>query len=138
MFDLDALDRVIGKCLPKERVDPDNLPDRVKIIDVFAFKVAVDLDRAATHRDELIGLLADWPTEAWGRPIPRLEEGPNYLQAGAVLDDQRRALVLFAVGEGLGFWTVITPATFGITGSEAAEFAGLGFIMIDGYHPVAE
>ena len=75
-----------------------------------------------------------WPDEAWGRPVTPMHNGPSYIDVGAVLDSQSLAFVLFAVGKVLGLWDIITPETLGIEGEKAGELAGLGFVMISGFH----
>jgi hypothetical protein len=60
-------------------------------------------------------------------------EGPSYIHAGAVFLSQDNAFQLFALGQVLGLWQIITPETFGITGDDASELAGSGFVMIDGF-----
>jgi|GEM_PF-3974504 len=134
--DIDKLIDIIRGCLPQGAVDPEHLPDNVVVIDVHFMKVGVDLDRARARRDELVALLNDYPTEAWGHPLQRLEDGPNYMSVGGAVNDQGRALLLFAIGQALDLWSVITPETQGFTGSQADSMAGAGMVKIDGYRPV--
>lgn len=134
-MDIDKLEEIIRDCFPKEEVDPEHLPDHVVVVDVHFMKIGVDLNRARARRDELVALLNDYPIEAWGSPLHRLEEGPSYIEVGGAVDDQQRALVLFAIGEALGLWRVITPERMGITGPTADSMAGSGMVTIDGYHP---
>lgn len=70
-------------------------------------------------------------------PSPeRLEGGPSYIEIGAELDSQELALLLIGVGAVLGLWQAVTPASFGITGPEAAELAGKGMVMCTGLKPI--
>ncbi len=102
-------------------------------VDLHFIVIGVDKAKAETRRAELVSILRDWPTEAWGSPVHKLEQGPSYIEVGAVVEDQGAALQLFALGEVLRLWTVITPAKLGITGPEANNMAGMGFVMIDGF-----
>jgi hypothetical protein len=98
----------------------------VEKVDVHFVIVAVDRKKAEDIRSELI--------EAIDRgDAGDLSQGPSYIAVGADLDGQSLALKLFAVGQVLGLWTIMTPADFGITGEEADRMAGAGFVMISGY-----
>lgn len=101
-------------------------------VDCHFIIVGVDKTKALDYKEELIGILADWPAEAYGTPVPKLQEGPSYIHAGGVVGDQGAALQLFALGEVLGLWQVVTPGKLGITGDSADSLAGSGFVMIDG------
>lgn len=103
-------------------------PDLEKI-DLEFLVIGVDKVGAEKHRDELVGILNEWPNPE------RLRNGPSYIEVGGVIGDQGAAFQLFAVGKVLGFWDVITPAKMGFEGAEARNLAGSGFIMINGYHP---
>ena len=102
-------------------------------VDCHFIVIAVDKPTAKKYKDEVLQILNDWPSEAWGQPTPKLENGPSYIHVGGVLGDQGAAFQLFALGQVLGFWKVIPPATMGIIGSDADELAGNGFVMIDGF-----
>jgi hypothetical protein len=82
-----------------------------------------------THQAELAALLATYPQPE------RLAAGPSYIEVGAELGSQDMALRLFALGQVLGFWTLITPVTCGFAGEEARALAGQGWIMISGFAP---
>lgn len=134
-MDIEKLEAIIRDCLPTEQIDLENVPDGVKVVDVYFFKVGVVMARAEARREELIELLGEWPDISWGHEIPPLKKGPSYIHAGGVVGDQTRAMVLFGIGEALGFWTVITPQTLGFDGDEAKSMAGMGMVMISGYEP---
>lgn len=68
--------------------------------------------------------------------LERLKDGPSYIEMGGDLDSQELALMLIGVGNVLGLWQAITPASFGITGPEANELAGKGMVMCTGLKPL--
>lgn len=109
-------------------------PNGIVKVDCHFIVVGVDKAKAEAHKAELVALLKDWPSEAWGSPIPKLEEGPGYIHVGGAIGDQGAAFQLFALGQVLGLWQVITPEKLGITDpAEARQMAGSGFVMIDGF-----
>lgn len=91
--------------------------------------IVVGVDRAAAEplKDELVALLESYPE------ADRLAAGPSYIEVGGELGDQGAALQLFALGKVLGLWDVITPARLGVTGVDARQLAGRGYIMITGF-----
>jgi hypothetical protein len=103
-------------------------PDLIKV-DVEFEIIGVHKATAEHHRDELVKLLQDYPEP------DRLAAGPSYIEVGATIGSQSNAFRLFAVGKVLGFWDVITPALFGMSGDQARQMAGNGFIMISGFNP---
>ena len=109
--------------------ETDLAPD-VEKVDVHFFVVGVVREKAESNR---AGLVAQLDTS----PDPdRLAGGPSYIEVGGVLGDQQTALQLFGLGQVLGLWKVITPKTMGITGAEADEMAGMGFVMVSGYRAI--
>jgi hypothetical protein len=100
--------------------------DLVKVDCVFIV-VGVDKPAAEQRKDELVAILQNYPEP------PRLAQGSSYIEIGAWIGSQDAALRLFALGEVLGLWRVITPALFGMSGDEAREAAGVGFIMVSGF-----
>ena len=101
----------------------------VEMVDMEFVQIGVNVSKAQAIKGELAGILRSYPDPA------RLAGGPSYIEVGAVLGDQGAAFCLFALGKALGFWDVITPRFFGITGDEARAMAGQGFIMITGFDP---
>lgn len=99
------------------------------MVDVWFINVGVDKAEAEKHRDELVALLNEWPTE---QP---LTSGLSYITIGGELGSQDYALCLIALGSVLGFWKVITPALLGADKAKGDELAGSGFIMAGGYKP---
>lgn len=98
-------------------------------VDCHFLTIGVDKAKAETHRAELVDILNRWPDPA------SIAGGPSYITVGGEIGDQGAAFQLFALGEALGLWKVITPKTFGMEGAEADNAAGAGFIMISGYRP---
>jgi hypothetical protein len=92
--------------------------------------VCVDQKKAQENKQNLIDILNTYPDPE------RLKGGPSYIEVGGVIGDQGTAFALFALGKVLGLWNVITPKTLGITGEQAREMAGMGFIMISGYEVI--
>lgn len=110
--------------MPHESEAP---PDLDKV-DLEFVVIGVDKAKAESLRGEIVGLLDAYPQPE------RLAAGPSYIEVGGVIGSQGGAFQLFALGEVLGLWKVITPRTFGITDSEQARtLAGSGFILITGY-----
>ena len=97
------------------------------LVDMELMVVGVDKARAEAKRAEFVQIMGTYPN------METLAAGPSYITVGAVVGDQGIAFQLFALGKVLGLWSVITPASLGITGPEAAQMAGSGFIMMSGY-----
>lgn len=143
-FDVDALNRLISETtmlLRKGAVvtrkpgsvtvqsmphENDDLPPFTTKVDLVLVTVGV-LPIAHERRGELVRLLKGYPDPE------RLAGGPSYIELGGVLGDQGLALALIALGHVLKLWEAITPALLGVTGAEAQEMAGLGFVMISGF-----
>lgn len=89
--------------------------------------IGVNREKAEEHREELISILKTYPNPE------RLAGGPSYIEMGAEIGSQDLAFRLFAVGQVLKFWMVITPKTLGIEGAQADELAGGGLVMISGF-----
>ena len=109
--------------------------DGVESVDCFFLDVPIAASKAQERRSEIVELLDRWPTETGAGPVSPLSAGPGYIHVGAVLGSQQLALIMFAVGKVLGLWGLITPQSLGFEGESAAEMAGLGFVMTDGYRP---
>jgi len=96
-------------------------------IDMELLTIGVDKAKAEDHKADLIAVLREYPKPE------RLAGGPSYIEVGAEIGDQGAAFQLFALGKVLGLWDVITPAKLGITGEQARQMAGNGFIMMTGF-----
>lgn len=95
------------------------------MVDVHFIVVAVDLDAAKPLKDELVGILNDWPEG-------RIKGGPSFIEIGGVLGSQDLALRLIALGQSLELWTAITPEKLGMEGAVADRAAGAGYVMCSG------
>jgi hypothetical protein len=105
-------------------------PD-LRMVDVHFMKIGVDPIGAELHRDDLQAILYPHRHD--------LVLGPSYLAIAGMLEiEQDFAFAVMAMGEVLGIWRVITPATFGLTGEHADGAAGSGYIMISGYRTGSE
>jgi hypothetical protein len=105
--------------------------DGLEKVDLEFLVIGVHKAKAEQHRAELIGLLNTYPNP------DSLASGPSYITVGGEIGDQGAAFQLFALGKVLGLWEVITPGSFGMTGAEAQQAAGSGFIMMTGYKQAA-
>lgn len=119
----DGIDVVEIYLMPDESEAP---PDMVKV-DLPFLVVGVDPEKAEARRTELLELLASYPEPE------RLANGPSYIEVGATIGSQGAAFQLFALGKALGLWDVITPENLGISGEEARQMAGNGFVMMTGH-----
>ena len=100
-------------------------------VDLHFVEIGVDRAKAEAIRADFINILNSWPARE------ELAGGPSYIAVGAIVGSQSAALQMFALGKVLGLWQVITPAMFGLTGREADDMAGAGYVMITGYRPAA-
>lgn len=108
----------------------DATADDIEMVDCHFLVIGVDKRRIEQHRAELIEILATYPEPE------RLAEGPSFIEVGAVIGDQGAAFQLFALGEVLGLWKVVTPARLGITDKAKADhMAGGGLVLMTGYPP---
>ena len=98
-----------------------------ELIDVHFMQIGVNKKKAEKYREEFEALLDKYPEP------DRLAGGPSYIEVGAILGSQGSAFRMFALGQVLGLWTVITPAALGMTGPMADQMAGSGMVMINGY-----
>jgi hypothetical protein len=103
------------------------IPSDLTPVDVHFMKIGVRKERAEARKEELRSILAEYPQPE------RLAGGPSYIETGAVFGSQEVALRLYALGEVLDFWKVITPAKLGIHGTQADQLAGGGMVMITGF-----
>lgn len=109
--------------------DESEAPDHLIKVDLHFITIGVDLEKAENRRKEITEIIQSYPDQN------SLSNGPSYITVGGELGDQGAAFQLFALGEALGFWKVITPKKLGLDGDFANEMAGAGYILIDGYEP---
>lgn len=95
-----------------------------KRIDTHFYVVGVNTQKANEYRDEIIQIMRDYPT------LDRLVQGPSYIEVGGEMGDQGIAMTTFAVLEAIGLADIMTPAKLGMTGPQADEMAGRGFVML--------
>jgi len=109
-------------------------PERGELVDVHFVKVG--FTEASTDREAFLADLkrATGPGEGEFQDMPpdALAGGPSYITIGGWPGSQDLALRLIALGVHHGVWDVITPAVLGITGQEADDLAGRGFVMCSG------
>ncbi len=103
------------------------VPEDLERIDVHFITVGVAKEKAETQKDRFVGILRGYPQP------DRLAGGPSYIEVGGVVGSQDVALRMFALGEVLGLWQVITPKTLGLAGEDADRFAGRGLVMMSGF-----
>ncbi len=125
--ELSSMDVVHVYLMPDETEAP---KDMVKV-DVEFIIIGVDMAAAEAHRSEFVEILDQYPEPE------RLAGGPSYIEVGAAIGDQGAAFQMFALGQALGLWKVITPATLGFKGDDAARMAGMGYVMMSGYKAAA-
>ena len=102
-------------------------PREIEMVDLEFLMIGVDKEKAEARREEFISILESFPDP------DTLAKGPSYIEVGGIIGDQGAAFQMFALGEVLGLWSVITPKTFGFEGQEAVDMAGKGYIMISGF-----
>lgn len=103
-------------------------PADLVMVDVHFMEIGVDKAAAERHRADLLEILDAYPEPE------RLAGGPSYIEVGGIIGDQGRAFQLFALGQALELWRVITPKSLlGEEGERADRLAGSGMIMITGY-----
>lgn len=100
----------------------------LKIVDCILVNIGVDMVKAEPRRAELLDMLKRWPVEG------EIASGPSYITVGATMGDQGKAFQLYALGDALGIWHMITPKILNpnISDADAERWAGNGFVMITG------
>ena len=112
--------------MPKESEINDN---EIIKVDCHFIVVGVYKSKVEKYREELIFILKRYPAQN------RLAVGPSYIEVAGIIGDQITTLQFFALGKVLGFWSILTPKTFGFEGPTADKLARLGMINIIGYKP---
>ena len=136
-MDIARIDAILVDSLGE--VDDNQRPvEGSEVFNFFVIVLALKTSKVHEHAAEMVELLKEWPSESWGQPVPPLGEEISYLTAGGVLDDQRRAFMLFAFGKILDWWDIMDPHT--MLGMEyddpqGRSLAGMGMVAIMGYDP---
>jgi hypothetical protein len=104
-----------------------NAKDDEYLVDLHMLVIGVNKTKADELRPDLINWLDNYPEP------DRLAGGPSYIELGGVMGSQDMAFELFALGEYLKLWEVITPEKLGMDGAMADMMAGMGMIMMTGY-----
>jgi hypothetical protein len=102
----------------------------IEKVDMELLTIGVDKAAAERHKAEVIEILKTYPNG-------RLADGPSYIEVGGEIGDQGAAFQLFALGQVLGLWKVITPKMLGATGEQARQMAGMGYVMVSGFKAAA-
>lgn len=98
-------------------------PEEFEFVDCHLITVAVHKGAAKMLGPEIQILLSEWK---------ELHNGMSYIEAGYRLGSSQAALQLFALGEVLGLWKVLTPADILGTIEEpelADRMAAAGYII---------
>lgn len=136
-MDIARIEAILADSLGEVNEAQVPFPDN-EVIDVFMMSIAYKTQKVHEHAIEMVELLKDWPSESWGQPVPPLGKEINYMVAGRVLEDQRRAFMLFAFGKLLDWWDILDPHTvLGMDKNDpmAQQLAGAGMVSIMGYRP---
>jgi hypothetical protein len=109
----------------------EDIPVDLEVHDCYFLDVGVDVAEAEKRRAEFLEILDNWPGG--------LDGGPSYITVGADIGDQTMAFQMFALGEALKLWEIVTPIKLRFEPGPAADLAaGSGYIMITGYRPAKE
>lgn len=110
----------------------DEIPAELEQVDVHFEIVGVDRERAEARRDDLLGVLREWPDDC-----PEAKDLSKRVQAerhALIAHDSARFDVRRPSSE-----TVVTPERLGMTGELAEQAAGAGYVMVTGFRdPRAE
>lgn len=105
----------------------EDAPPELIQVDCHFIIVGVNKKLAEAHKDEFLEILRTYPQ------MDRLKGGPSYIEVGAHMGSQDGAMLLFAIGEVLGFWKVVTPKVLGIEGQPGHNLALAGLVNISGF-----
>ena len=111
--------------MPDEKEAPENITK----VDMHFIIVGVDKEKAEKRKDDLVNLLQDYPD------MEAFKGESSYIPVGANIGDQGAAFQLFALGEVLDLWGVITPERMGFKGEMGDMLASRGMITMTGFKP---
>lgn len=97
-----------------------------EVVDCYLLSVAVAKYKATEIRQEFMDALSTGDSDV-------LSTGPSYTQLVPLLGDALPVLQLFAVGQCLELWQVLTPNDFNLKPGERDAAALLGMVNITGY-----
>ena len=107
------------------------MPSVQHAVDVHFYIVGVIRVRADYYKEELVDLLCGYPDREM------LYAGPSYTQVAYELGSKDMTLRLYALGEYLKCWEVITPESLGFDGDVADQLAkSAGLVLTTGFDPV--
>ena len=111
-----------------ECVSDEKDADSITIV-LLNFKIILKVPKLKQNKEKIMQWLDHYPEP------DRLKGGVSYIELGAIVGDQRMAIVLMVIGEYFNWWTLIHGEKMGMSRVEAIEMAGRGFIMTTGYTP---
>ena len=111
-----------------ECVSDEKDADSITIV-LLNFKIILKVPKLKQNKEKIMQWLDHYPEP------DRLKGGISYIELGAIVGDQRMAIVLMAIGDYFNWWNLIHGETMGMSRAEAIEMAGRGFIMTTGYTP---
>lgn len=135
-MDTESISGILRSCIG-EVDEMSGIPELgAETIDIFAL-VTLKTNEVHNHKQDIIELLKDWPKEISGQPVPQLGEAISYFEAGNVLGSRKDALLLFAFGKILDWWSVASPHMYALKRGYklADEMFSMGFVIIVGYTP---
>ena len=109
-----------GRCIDKGK----DCPAPEHSVNVHFFWVSA---KGEPTKDEFLRLIKEFYPD-----LDRLRGGPSYIELGGALGSQDTALRFIGLGELVGLWKAITPATFGADETQASQLAGMGMVMAGG------
>jgi len=111
----------------------DELPEGTVDVGFFRFTVTTPEGLALVTQDEFHDALNGALEQRSGVFIELDREsllgGPSYITLGQWLGDQGVAIGFIGIGALLGFWDVVSPQALGITGEQASDMLGMGFLF---------
>lgn len=127
-MNFDRLYKILGETVifVQKGVTQDNQDSDLAVVNLHFHDAIVSKGKLEEYATELRQIISQWSFRS------TLARGPSFIEVGAELGDQGAALQLFAAGQVLGLWKVITPEFLGFEGAEAKNMAGRGMVMISG------
>ncbi len=116
-----------GDCKCGKCCDTTGRPDpQGHTVDMVFFKVAV---KDSPTKEEFVRLTREHKGSLGD--VDTLDgKEHNYMELGGWIGDQGIAMMYMALGVALGAFDLLSPAILGITGEQAREMAGIGYLAI--------